>query len=90
MPPIQSRPEKIVDLEYEIKVFEAGVQSPFWKLLCDQWKPIVDAATGQALSGQAVDRGFLAGKANGLHYFLKYPEKHIKKMQNDLKTYRGV
>lgn len=80
-------PERIANLEYELKLFEAGIQSPFWKLLEELWKPLVDSATATALSGQALDRGFLAGKANGLHYFLKYPEKHIKKLQNDIKLY---
>jgi hypothetical protein len=86
----QIREEKLEDLEAEIKAFEQGVQSEFWKILQLKWKPLVDSATGTALSGNVQDRGFAAGKANGLHYFLTYPEKHIKVLENEIKIRKNA
>jgi len=80
-----SREEQLAELEFKLRIFEDGVKSPFWKTLAELWKPLVDSATGAALSGTATDRGFLAGKANGLHNFLTFPEKHIKRLQNEIK-----
>lgn len=81
--------EKLAELEYQLKLFEDGIKSSFWQLLVELWKPVVDSATGYALSPTATDRSFMAGKANGLHYFLNYPAKHIKKLQLDIKTIRN-
>jgi len=77
--------EKIAELEFELRLFEDGIKSSFWTVLQTQWKPIVDTATGAALSSQCPERSFAAGKANGMHNFLRYPEKHVKKLRNDIK-----
>ncbi len=77
--------EKTAELHEELRVFEVLVQSPGWNLLKRQWQPLLTAAIGAALSGKATDRSFVAGKANGMKYFLEYPEKHIRTLQNRLK-----
>jgi hypothetical protein len=81
--------EKIAELEFEVRLYEDFIKSPIWTLLKNQWQPIVDSATGAALSGKAVDRSFLAGKANGLHHFLKYPEKHVRELKTKIKQLGG-
>lgn len=82
--------EKAAEIEYEIRLFEDFIKSPIWGLIKNQWQPIVDTATGAALSGKAIDRSFLAGKANGLHHFLKYPEKHVRELRVKLKQLGGT
>lgn len=81
--------EKIARIEEEIRLFEDFAKSPIWALLRSQWQPIVDTAIGAALSGSVPDRGFAAGRANGLKHFLKYPEKHIQTLNTQLKQYRA-
>jgi hypothetical protein len=81
--------EKVAELEFEVRLYEDFIKSPIWTLLKNQWQPIVDSATGAALSGKAVDRSFLAGKANGLHHFLKYPEKHVRELKTKIKQLGG-
>lgn len=90
MTPAEERQQKIADAEYELRLFDDFLNSQVWKLLKSQWQPIVDTAIGAALSGKVDDRGFAAGKANGLRSFLQYPEKHVKKLRIDLKQLRGI
>jgi hypothetical protein len=85
----KSPAEKLAELEYELKMFEDFLKSPIWALLKSQWQPLVDSAVGLALSGTVEDRGFAAGKANGLRNFLQYPEKHAKKLSVSIKQLRG-
>jgi len=88
--PEQSIPEKIAELEYELHMFDDFLKSPIWNLLKSQWQPLVDTAIGVALSGKVDDRGFAAGKANGLRSFLRYPERHVKTLNDRLKTLRAT
>lgn len=81
--------EKLAELEFQLRLLEDGVKSPFWQLLVSQWTPLVNSATGDALRHEVRDRDFLSGKANGLHYFLNYPAKQIKKLQIDIKILRN-
>lgn len=76
---------KSVTLEDELRLFEAFINSPAWAIMKTRWQPLVASAIGGALSGKATDRSFLAGKANGLKYFLEYPDRHIRELRSKLK-----
>lgn len=75
-------------LEDEIQLFTAFVKSPVWQVVQARWEPLVSTAIGAVLSGKigGSERDFLAGKANGLKYFLEYPEKHIHNLEVKLKN----
>lgn len=75
-------------LEDEIRLFIDFVKSPVWQVVKLRWEPLVTTAIGAVLSGKVSgsERDFLAGKANGLKYFLEYPEKHIHNLEMKLKN----
>lgn len=81
---------KTTDPQEELAFFEEFVKTPAWKILKAKWKPLVDGAIRSALMANTPDRGFAAGKAHGLLYFLEYPEKHIQTLRSHLKMPRST
>ena len=79
-------------IEDEIRLFVDFVKSPAWQVVRSRWEPLVTTAIGAVLSGKVSgsERDFLAGKANGLKYFLEYPEKHIHNLEIKLKNDQKV
>ena len=86
----KSPDQRQAELESELRIFQDGMNSPFWKMLVEDWKPLVDKVTYMALSPNVTDRSYAAGKANGQFSFMNYPESHIRRLQIELKTLREV
>jgi hypothetical protein len=82
--------EKLSEAEHELAILSEFVKAAGWEFLRRKWQPLVDAAIGYALAGNVEDRGFAAGKANGLKYFLQYPEKRIKILESEIKKLRSL